>query len=292
MRCASNTCSLPVSSTGHLTIAEGLLGLQVDDPGVTAFTAIIQVGAIVAVIIYFRSDIGRLASAWLRGLVNGQAREAPDYRFAWYVILGLTPIGIVRFLAQGVISGPLRNLWVVVVAVVGWSAVMWIAERVGKRDRPESSLNMRDAVIIGLVQCVALIPECVSFRGNHQRAPVAGSGPGRGNAAGVLSRHSGSGCRRGVRGDQGSLRDQCGGRLVAHLAGNGGQLCRRVRVNRLVAAIRGQTQHHGVHLVSRVTGGRHRRAARHRAAEPDVDTGEPSTDTSRPRLNAGESGRA
>jgi len=65
----------------------------------------------------------------------------------------------VRFLAQGPISGPLRNLWVVVVvALVGWSAVMWIAERVGKRDRPESSLNLKDAVIIGLVQCVALIP--------------------------------------------------------------------------------------------------------------------------------------
>jgi undecaprenyl-diphosphatase len=76
---------LPVSSTGHLTIAEGLLGPQVDDPGITAFTAIIQVGAIAAVIIYFRSDIGRLAGAWFRGRVNGQAREAPDYRFAWYV---------------------------------------------------------------------------------------------------------------------------------------------------------------------------------------------------------------
>jgi undecaprenyl-diphosphatase len=87
---------LPVSSTGHLTIAEGLLGLQVDDPGVTAYTAIIQVGAILAVIIYFRPDIRRLASAWLRGLVNGKTREAPDYRFAWYVILGLIPIGIVR----------------------------------------------------------------------------------------------------------------------------------------------------------------------------------------------------
>ena len=96
---------LPVSSTGHLTIAEGLLGLQVDDPGVTAFTAIIQVGAILAVIIYFRSDIRRMASAWLRGLVNGKTREAPDYRFAWYVILGLMPIGIVGFLAQGPISG-------------------------------------------------------------------------------------------------------------------------------------------------------------------------------------------
>jgi undecaprenyl-diphosphatase len=148
---------LPVSSTGHLTIVEGLLGLKVDDPGVTAFTAIIQVGAILAVIISFRSDIGRLAS-WLRDHVNGQAREAPDYRFAWYVILGSIPIGIVRFLAQGVISGPLRNLCVVVVALVGWSALMWIAERVGKRDRPESSLNLKDAVIIGLVQCVALIP--------------------------------------------------------------------------------------------------------------------------------------
>jgi undecaprenyl-diphosphatase len=113
------------------------------------------------VIIYFRSDIGRLASAWLRGLVNGQAREAPDYRFAWYVILGSIPIGIVGFLAQGPISLPLRNLWVVVVvvvALVGWSAVMWIAERVRRRDRPESSLNLKDAVIIGLVQCAALIP--------------------------------------------------------------------------------------------------------------------------------------
>ena len=71
---------LPVSSTGHLTIAEGLLGLKVDDPGVTAFNAIIQVGTILAVIIYFRSDIGRLASAWLRGLVNGQACEGAHRR--------------------------------------------------------------------------------------------------------------------------------------------------------------------------------------------------------------------
>jgi len=66
-------------------------------------------------------------------------------------------------------------LWVVVVvALVGWSAVMWIAERVGKRDRPESSLNLKDAVIIGLVQCVALIPGVSRSRGNHQRAPVCG----------------------------------------------------------------------------------------------------------------------
>ncbi|HEX3205869.1 MAG TPA: undecaprenyl-diphosphate phosphatase, partial [Propionibacteriaceae bacterium] len=84
-------------------------------------------------------------------------------------------MGIVGFRAQGPVSVPLRNLWVVVVvALVGWSAVMWIAERVGKRDRPESSLNLKDAVIIGLVQCVALIPGASRSRGNHQRAPVCG----------------------------------------------------------------------------------------------------------------------
>jgi undecaprenyl-diphosphatase len=87
---------------------------------------------------------------------------------------------------------------------------MWIAERVGKRDRPESSLNLKDAVIIGLVQCVALIPGVSRSGATISARLFAGSGPGRGNAAGVLSRHSGSGCRRGVRGDQGSLRDQNG----------------------------------------------------------------------------------
>jgi undecaprenyl-diphosphatase len=113
-----------MAMNGHLTIAEGLLGLKVDDPGVTAYTAIIQVGAILAVIIYFRSDIRRLASAWLRGLVNGKTREAPDCQFAWYVILGLIPIGILR------LSSPMPDLeapagtcgswwW----PLVGWSAV-------------------------------------------------------------------------------------------------------------------------------------------------------------------------
>gem|GEM_PF-4175713 len=121
------------------------------------------------------------------------------------------------------------------------------------------------------VRCCCPDSRCVSFRGNHQRRPVARSGPGRGNAAGVPSRHSGPGCRRGVPGDQGSLRDQYGGRLVAHRAGNGGQLCRRLRVNRLVAAIRGQAPHHGVHLVSRGTGGGHRGAARYRDADEVLD---------------------
>ncbi|MEB0307348.1 undecaprenyl-diphosphate phosphatase, partial [Cryobacterium sp. 10I1] len=149
---------LPVSSTGHLTLTEKLLGLKLDDPGVTAFTAIIQFGAIVAVILYFRADIIRLAVAWWQGLFHREARLAHDYRFAWYVIAGSVPIGIVGFLGKGLIGGPLRNLWVVVAGLIGWSVVMFIAERVGKRNRPEESTTLKDALVIGVMQCVALIP--------------------------------------------------------------------------------------------------------------------------------------
>lgn len=149
---------LPVSSTGHLTIVEKLLGLSIDDPGVTAFTAIIQFGAIVAVILYFRSDIGRLLAAWGRGLLNRPARQNDDYWFAWYIIAGSIPIGIVGFLARGLISGPLRNLWIVVAGLILWSVVMVVAERLGKQTRPEKALTLKDALIIGLVQCIALIP--------------------------------------------------------------------------------------------------------------------------------------
>ncbi len=149
---------LPVSSTGHLTIVEKLLGLKVDDAGVTAFTAIIQVGAIIAVIIFFRGDIGRLIVAWVRGLANPSERSHPDYRMAWFVIIGSIPIGIVGFLGKGLVTGSLRNLWVVVISLVGWSVVMWAAEKVGRQTRPESATTLKDVLVIGLMQCVALVP--------------------------------------------------------------------------------------------------------------------------------------
>ena len=149
---------LPVSSTGHLTIAERLLHLSTDDPGVTAFTAIVQVGAIVAVIIYFRRDIARLAVCWLRGLTSAAARRTPAWREAWVVIVGTVPIGVVGLLTRDIVSGPLRSLWVVAAALVLWSGVMVVAERAARQDRPESSVGLRDALVVGLVQCVALIP--------------------------------------------------------------------------------------------------------------------------------------
>lgn len=149
---------LPISSTGHLTIAEQVMGLSIDDAGVTAFTAVIQLGAIAATFAYFARDISRLASAWARGLVSKQARQARDYRFSWLVIAGSIPIAVVGFAARDLISGPLRNLWVVAFGLIVWSAFMVLAERIGTQTRGEDDLNLRDALSIGLLQCLALIP--------------------------------------------------------------------------------------------------------------------------------------
>ncbi|MDR1119144.1 MAG: undecaprenyl-diphosphate phosphatase [Bifidobacteriaceae bacterium] len=166
---------LPVSSTGHLTVTEKLLGLTIDSPDVTAFTAIIQVGAILAAIVYFWKDIARLAVAWARGLANRE-RRGTDYRLAWAVIVGSLPIGIVGLALEDVIEGPLRSLWVVAAALIGWSAVMWLADRRsdalargggahaaggakhGSGPRGEATLTVRDGLTIGLAQCLALVP--------------------------------------------------------------------------------------------------------------------------------------
>jgi undecaprenyl-diphosphatase len=156
---------LPISSTGHLTVVEKLLGYKIDDAGVTAFTAIIQVGAILAAVLYFLRDIVRLAVAWFKGLFSADARSNPDYRLGWGVIVGSIPIAIVGLALQKVIEGGLRNLWVVGGALILWSVVLFLADRAsmrqtGRRSAPrgEESMTIVDALILGLWQCIALIP--------------------------------------------------------------------------------------------------------------------------------------
>jgi undecaprenyl-diphosphatase len=149
---------LPVSSTGHLTIAEKALGLEIDDPAVTAYTAVIQMGAILAVVVYFFRDIVRIASAWVRGLFDAELRGHLDHRMGWYVIVGTLPVVVVALLAKDLITGPLRSLWVVAVALIAWSSVMWLAERMATQERSEKQLTLRDSVVVGLVQVASLVP--------------------------------------------------------------------------------------------------------------------------------------
>jgi undecaprenyl-diphosphatase len=149
---------LPVSSTGHLTILEKLLGHSIDDPDITAFTAIIQVGAVFATLLYFRHDFRRILTAWGRGVRNPVWREHPDYRFGWAVILGSIPIGIVGLAFKDQIETTLRSLWFVGTALILWSGVMWYADHHGTQKRHEDDVTWKDTVIIGIVQCMALIP--------------------------------------------------------------------------------------------------------------------------------------
>ena len=149
---------LPVSSTGHLTILEKLLGYSIDDPDVTAFTAIVQMGAVLATLLYLRRDFRRITIAWSRGVLRRKWRADPDYRFGWAVIYGSIPIGVVGLLFQNSIETTLRSLWFVGLALILWSGVMWLSDRAATQVRHEQDITGKDTLIIGLVQCLALIP--------------------------------------------------------------------------------------------------------------------------------------
>lgn len=161
---------LPISSTGHLTVVEKLLGLNVSDAGVTAFTAIIQVGAMIASIIYFWSDIVRFATAWFGGLFHAEKRTAPEYRMGWAIIVGCAVTGVIAFSLRKLVEGPLRSLWAVALGLIIWSIVMFIADRVSARQAPvgtraigggardETTITWVDGAILGLVQAIALVP--------------------------------------------------------------------------------------------------------------------------------------
>ena len=149
---------LPVSSTGHLTITEKLMGLDIDSDAITGFTAVVQIGAIAAVLLYFREDIIRLLRAGLAGVRDEGARHEADWRLFVAVIVGSIPVGLIGFAARDLITGDLRSLWVVGVALIGWSAVMIYAERTGTQSRGEAKMTMIDALVMGSVQCFALIP--------------------------------------------------------------------------------------------------------------------------------------
>ena len=148
---------LPVSSTGHLKITEGLMGIPVDNDAVVGFSAVIQVGAIAAVLVYFFKDIVRIVSAWGRGLVNKEERYHHDYKFAWWVIAATVPIVAVGLAAKSLIEGPLASLWVVAGSLIVGSGVMWAADQMGRHKRGEDDTTFKDAMLVGSSQILALL---------------------------------------------------------------------------------------------------------------------------------------
>lgn len=144
---------LPISSSAHLRITSTLF--FGNDAG-ASFTAVIQLGTEVAVLIYFAKDIGRFVSAWFRGLFSAEARKEKDYRLAWYVIIGSVPISVLGYLLKDEIRTSARNLWITATMLVVFGLLLGLADHMAKQQRDE--LRMKDAIGMGLAQALALIP--------------------------------------------------------------------------------------------------------------------------------------
>lgn len=146
---------LPISSSAHLRIFPELFGWG--DPG-AAFTAVVQIGTELAVLIYFRKDIWRIGSIWVRALFNRDLRGERDVRMGWFIIVGSMPIVVLGVALKDIIERDFRNLWITGTTLIVLGVVLGIAERVGRHTRPIEQLTWRDAVLLGLAQACALVP--------------------------------------------------------------------------------------------------------------------------------------
>src|SRR3712207_3843757 len=146
---------LPISSTGHLRIVPAFLGWE--DPG-AAFTAVTQLGTMAAVLLYFRADLWRIASAWLRSLRRAELRGTLEARMGWYILLGTIPIGIFGFVFRDQIESGARSLYLIGGTLIVLGLLLLVAERVGRRERELEDLDARDGALIGFAQALALVP--------------------------------------------------------------------------------------------------------------------------------------
>ncbi|MGQ0625349.1 MAG: undecaprenyl-diphosphate phosphatase [Sporichthyaceae bacterium] len=162
---------LPISSSAHLRIFPDLFGWK--DPG-ASFTAVVQIGTELAVLLYFRRDIARIIKFWTLSLYKPELRGHLDARMGWWVIVGTIPIAVLGVLFRDDIKTGARNLWLVGTMLIVMGLVLGLSERINSRiaaapvkaDRPGSGqglrpmqrLGMRDAVLCGLAQAAALIP--------------------------------------------------------------------------------------------------------------------------------------
>lgn len=153
---------LPISSSGHLRIVPALLGW--DDPG-AAFTAVIQIGTLAAVLAYFRQDISRIGRAWFRGLFDRAPRATLDSRMGWMMIVGTVPIVVCGLLFKDQIETRLRSLYVVSGTLIGLAVVLALAEAVvrvrasrGLPAKKMAEVTWPDAIVTGLAQALALVP--------------------------------------------------------------------------------------------------------------------------------------
>ncbi len=146
---------LPISSIAHLRVVPALLGWS--DPG-AAFSAVIQLGTLAAVLIYFGPDVRIMARAVIRGVVDGRPWATREARLAWFIVLGTLPIGVCGVAFKRYIVGELRSLYVISGSLIVLGILLWVAERKAAFRREVAEIGWLDSQAIGMAQALALIP--------------------------------------------------------------------------------------------------------------------------------------
>jgi undecaprenyl-diphosphatase len=164
---------IPISSTAHLVLAGRVMNLALTPEQLTASIAVIQLGTLIAVIVYFAGDIWNITRAFVHDhymlLKNGRrdqfnrkndhARLSPEARLGWLVIIGSLPVGVVGLIFKKQIEGTFtKNLWVIAIMMIAIALLLAVAELIGKKRRRMQELGIGDALAVGFAQCLALIP--------------------------------------------------------------------------------------------------------------------------------------
>ena len=147
---------LPISSSAHVRVAGELLNPG-QEPG-AAFTAIIQLGTEAAVLIYFWKDITRIIGRWFKALAGKIPHSDPDVRMGWLVIIGSIPIGVLGLLFEDQIDHTLRNLYITAIMLIVFGLLLGVADRIAPQRKELKELTVRDGILFGLAQALALIP--------------------------------------------------------------------------------------------------------------------------------------
>ena len=146
---------LPISSTAHLRIVPAFFGWN--DPG-AAFTAVVQLGTMAAVLLFFWRDLWRIASTWFRALYQPEPRGTLDARLGWYLVYGTIPIAVLGLVFKDQIETGARDLRIIGWVLILFGVVLWLVDKVFAQRRTIADLNLRDGILYGLAQSLALVP--------------------------------------------------------------------------------------------------------------------------------------
>ena len=144
---------LPVSSSAHLILVPIIFDWQ--DQGL-AFDVAVHVGSLSAVVWYFKKELQRMSSDWIRSVI--QRKNVGESALAWAVIIGTIPAGVAGLLLNDFIEMNLRSTIVIAISTIAFGLLLWFADARGAQIRSEHSITLKDVLIIGCMQALALIP--------------------------------------------------------------------------------------------------------------------------------------